>query len=609
MSWPHALDWPLQDYRINTPASLFPRSAVRDDDDGFNNLLTPSGKWFQESAKTPSSANTFGFPVSPISPRSPRPNPRRKSAALSLYASPRTPLDKQKLRLRRYAAAEARLARLSGTDVDPPTAMELNVAALKFAVRALAVHLFDSQQALKAMQSGTRDRGARDSTRWMAEHHVQLLEALHVDLRKQLNKGTGKASGKENEDQSENNLVRFLGSSTVVPVFTRTFRRERPPVSKAAAASAADRKRMMVGSPMQLSVSAPPQLQTPRNEWSWDTRIRAVLLYPSPKPPQLPPASTETSDIVEFVPAHSRSTTETMLTTTTPTSETFSSFDEPDTPLTELNDIFEEDEDEDDDEGDDDESLFEDYPTFTNDSALGSWKPAKPPPLATNFKPDLSYAWLADPSMWASPSGWKGDGWEVASPSHARSPSYTMEPSSASTISPASSYPYGFPSAGYIQQQPAQGQAASSSRTSRRQTTQPVPAASQNRSSFWSSIPGRHRSLKPVSATERESYARKPLPLPPIQVPQTAPPIGPSTPGRRKDKEKGLSFLSGLVRKGTVRGDERDRDSSAAEPSPTMSDASSAFSFGMGHNKLRKQQSLRRMGSNLSVANSVTVRA
>ncbi|KAJ7056724.1 hypothetical protein C8F01DRAFT_1372701 [Mycena amicta] len=600
-----ALDWPpLQDYRINTPGSLFPRS-VRDGDDALH--LTPNGPsgWYADN-RTPSTSNTFGFP---LSPRSPNVQQRRKSTLSTHNLPPKTPLEKQKYRLRRYTAAETRLARLPDPVALSPA--QLHVAAIKFAIRSLALHIFESQQLLR---EATRN-GTRDEVRWMVEHRVAALELLQGDLSTQLKQGVVDTALKE-DDRSEANLVRFLGSAKVVPVFTRRVRR--PPQSRAAAASAAERRRMVSASPMQLTTGASPiPQQTPRSEWSWETRIRAVLLYPSPKPPQLPPAQTESLHM------SSRSTTETptsLLWTSTPTSETFSPIEDPpdpDTPLTELGDIFEEDEDEEDD-------AFEDYPTFHHDSALSSdqpWRPSAargkafpvpaPPPLATDFRPDVTYGWLADPSTWASPSAWHGDGWEVPSPSHSRSSSSMMEPMSASTISPSSPYQYGYASAGYLEQtSPRSAATAPGPRTptrDRAHTIQPS-SASQSRSGFWASIPGRHRrlqSLKPVSASERESYASKSLPpVPTPTTPQSAPLLWALTPAHRKEKEKGLQFFAGLVRKATHSSSHsRVDDAAAAEHSPTFSDASSVFSFGMGHNKLRKRAS----GQNLRGERSLSV--
>ncbi|KAF7312023.1 hypothetical protein MIND_00214300 [Mycena indigotica] len=609
-----ALDWPpLQDYHINTPGSLFPRS-VKDGDDGFR--LTPNGPsdWNVDS-RTPSSSHTFGFP---LSPRSPQLRSRRKSAALSTHLlPPKTPFEKQKHRLRRYTAAETQLARIS--DPVSPSPAELYASALKFSVRSLALRIFEAQQMLREV---TREK-RQDTARWMVEHHVADLELLQGNLKTELNHGS-RSKVQPDDDQNDTNLVRFLGSAKVVPVFTRRVRRPQPQ-NRILAASMVESRRMASSSPMQLQTqSSSLPRHDPRSEWSWETRIRTVLLYPNPKPPQLPLSSVESNLNISN---SSRSTTETSTSsfwTTTPTSETFnfSPIDEipdPDTPLSELNDIFEEDEDED---------MYEDYPTFNHNSAYSRpWKPsvpvptakpAAPPPLATNFSPDVTYGWLADPSTWTSPSTWQGDGWEVSSPSssHSRSSSL-LEPLSASTISPSSPYQYGYP--GYSQT-PYSAATAPNPRTPTRDRSQSSSSPSQSRSSFWASIPGRHRrlqSLKPVSAAERESYAVKPLPPAPGQTatqlstpitPQSAPLLGFGTSSHRKekDKEKGLSFIAGLVRKATLSSHNRVDD--VAEPSPTLSDTSSVFSFGMGQNKLRKQRSgLRRMSSQRSLTTASIV--
>ncbi|KAF7327368.1 hypothetical protein MKEN_00314400 [Mycena kentingensis (nom. inval.)] len=608
------LDWPpLQDFRINTPGSLFPRS-VRDGDDTLS-ILTPNGSsgWWPATGSQPSTANTFGFA---LSPRSPNFSLRRRST--HLLPPPKTPLERQKRRLRRYNTAETRLARLPDPAVLSPP--QLHIAALKFAVRAVAGHVFDAQQLLR--DAVRQDR--RDGARWMAEQQVASLELLQDSLRIQLKQGSTVES--PTEDRAESNLVRFLGSASVVPVFTKRIRRT-PPPNRLARPASAEKRRMATGSPMLLQAdSSSTSPQTPRSEWSWETRIRAVLLYPHPKPPQhSPPPS---SDLPE---AFSRSTTETPTSSywvTTPTSESFSPFEEhpePHTPLTDLGNISEEEEQEDDD-------VFEDYPTFHRDSALSYIHAGRPPPpplnnrvkappaprpLSTNLRPDTTYGWLADPSSWASPTAWHGDGWEVSS--HSRTSSLAFEPISASTASTTSAYPYGFASAGYINSSSSPLSAAMGTRDrSLTMPGQPQPSSTstQSRSSFWGSIPGRHRrmqSLKPASATEGTSYTPKPLPQPPL-TPQSAPIYGPSTPGPRKEKEKG--FFAGLVRKATLSSSHSRSQSRGgadayfpdAEPSPS-SDTSSVFSFGMGQNKLRKRPSglsLRRMGSERSLHTAMT---
>ncbi|KAK7032758.1 hypothetical protein R3P38DRAFT_3392778 [Favolaschia claudopus] len=500
-------DWPaLQESSILTPRSLCPRDVTLDGDEISVSRLTPnspSGNFaWAERPRTPSSSHTFGFPLSPTS-------------IIFKYTSEATsPLEKQKRRLRRYHIAETILARHSHPSPLSPSRIRAN--AINHASASLTGHILIARESLRDIQNARR----HDTARWMAEHRLGALESLQADL--VALRSTAHVKEDNAGRKREANLLRFFAmrqDETRVPVFTRTSSRR--PLH--ATNYDIEPRHITKGSPMQLQSEVMPVRQPARSEWSWETRVRSVLLNPtSPSPATSVRNQTPTSSVL----------------LSTPTSASFSSFGDPDTPLTDLEEVEEEDEDEDE---------FEDYPTFKTDSALSSpyWRPlprpplrAKPqplPPLRTNVTPDSTYAWLTDPSSWASPSAWHGDGWEVPV---SASPSSTASPMSAS---PSSFSPH----------------PAVTPRPPTRTQTLPTHHSTHH---FWSRDRPQHPRLgplRPVSEAARDAdlYAVKPLPSPPSastprtpQTPRT--PRTPSTPQR-----KGLGFLSGLVRRTPGAGD------------------------------------------------------
>ncbi|KAJ7672245.1 hypothetical protein DFH06DRAFT_1467758 [Mycena polygramma] len=492
-------DWPaVQEW---TPNSLCPQDVTLDGEDALSpSRLTPSltpnslfGQFAWAESKTPTSSHTFGFPLSPA-----------LSTVSKFSPDTQSPLEKHKRRLRRYTTAESVLARVPSPSSLSPSQLRAN--ALHYAAGSVAAHIREARQSLRAVRSS----GRRDDTRWMAEHRLAALESMQAQI---ASTSTAPVGGDEDaaRRKCEANLVRFLGarrSQGLVPVFTRPHGR-RPPMS---ATAEAEYRRMTVGSPMKLQSDAMPVPQTSRKEWPWETRVRAVLLYPPHKPSVTPSLRvlTPTSSVA----------------LSTPTSSSFGSIIEPETPLTEVEE--------------DDEDEFEDYPTFRLDSVRSyspdsAWQHPRPlprpplrskappphplpplpplPPITTSLTPDGTYAWLADPSTWASPSGWRGDGWEVVptSASSTASPTSTSGPLSASSTSsfPASPLPPRTPT--------------------RVQTLPPAPAHR-----FWTRE--RHRrlpSLRPIS--EAAAYTVRPLPAPPVTPPH-----------------KKRNFFSGLVRRGSV---------------------------------------------------------
>ncbi|KAJ6483832.1 hypothetical protein C8R47DRAFT_562152 [Mycena vitilis] len=486
-------DWPaVQEW---TPNSLCPQDVTLDGEDALSpSRLTPSltpnslfGQFAWAESKTPTSSHTFGFPLSPA-----------LSTVSKFSPDTQSPLEKHKRRLRRYTIAESVLATVPSPSSLSPSQLRAN--ALHYAAGSVAAHIREARLSLRAV----RNSGRRDDTRtrWLAEHRLAALESIQGQIA-----SASAAPGGGGEDAArrkrEANLVRFLGarrSQGLVPVFTRPHGR-RPPMSSAAEAEC---RRMTVGSPMKLQSDAMPAPQTSRKEWPWETRVRAVLLYP-------PHKSSVTPSLRVLTPTSS-------VALSTPTSSSFGSIIDPETPLTEVEE--------------DDEDEFEDYPTFRLDSVRSyspdsAWQHPRPlprpppprkappphplpplPPIATNLTPDGSYAWLADPSTWASPSGWRGDGWEVV-PTSASSTASPLSASSTTSSFPASPLPPRTPT--------------------RVQTLPPAPAHR-----FWTRE--RHRrlpSLRPIS--EAAAYTVRPLPAPP------------ATPPHKK-----RNFFSGLVRRGSV---------------------------------------------------------
>ncbi|KAJ7895091.1 hypothetical protein B0H13DRAFT_2035291 [Mycena leptocephala] len=492
-------DWPaLQESSILTPCSLCPRDVTQDGEEALSaSHLTPnsiSGKFaWADRPRTPTTSRTFGFPLSPA-----------LSSVSKFSPDAQSPLEKHKRRLRRYTTAESVLAGLPTSSTLSPSQLRAN--AVHYATRSVAARIREARQSVRAV----RHSGLRDSTRWMAEHRLTALESLRTELASPsvTQYGDGEDDARR---RGEDNLVRFLSvgrGQGLVPVFTRANGR-RPPMPTPADT---ERRCMTGGSPMKLQSDAMPVSQTPRSEWPWETRVR--------------------SD------SHATSS----LALSTPTSATFSPI-EPATPLTE--------------EEEEDEFDYEDYPIFTTDSARSSpsdWPPRRAPPShtplhskvqaaplppPTTLTPDATYAWLSDPSTWASPSAWHGDGWEVAptSASSTAFPSSTSSPTSFTAGAPSPSLPPRTP------------------------TLPPSPAHR-----FWTRE--RHRrlpSLRPITEAARDAavYAVKPLPPPPTpQTPQT--PRTPHTPHTHTPRtphtpqKKGRQFFAGLVRRMHIEPGEHD---------------------------------------------------
>ncbi|KAJ7183278.1 hypothetical protein C8R46DRAFT_1209437 [Mycena filopes] len=552
------LDWPaLQDCSILTPHSLWPQDVTLDADETLSfSLLTPNsvaGKFaWQGRPRTPTSSHTFGFPVSPLSPVS-RFSPESQTQSQS-------PLEKQKRRLRRYTTAESTLTR------HPPpltlSSAQIRANAVRYASSSVAARISDARHCLKAVRNSAR----RDSARWMAEHRLTALEAIHAELVTSSPPQAGN-SEEQTRRRREDNLVRFLGAHRggegLVPIFTRT--RGRRPTMRLD--DETERRYMTVGSPMKLQSNVMPIPEIRRNEWPWETRVRSVLLYPAnPKPPISPlRVRTPTSSLA----------------LSTPTSGTFS-IPEPETPLTEA-----EDEDEDD---------YGEYPTFYADSAesypaewfsrrgmsasklphLGKPQTPRPvslAPITTDLRPDASYAWLSDSSTWASasPSAWHGDGWEVpTSASSSISESSTASPTSASPLSASTP-----PSVVSASHSPSPSAPQPRPRSPTRTQVLPPPPAHR----FWTRE--RHRrlpSLLPIAETARDSalYSSKPLPPPP-------PPLSPPT-----SEKKGRHFFAGLVRRMHV--DSAERELETAREAERERE----------RNKLRKRGSVRSLASSRS---------
>ncbi|KAJ7881058.1 hypothetical protein B0H14DRAFT_3763256 [Mycena olivaceomarginata] len=554
-------DWPaLQECSILTPHSLCPRDVTVDGDELSVSHLTPnsiSAKFAWDESKTPTTGNTF---------------------------EAQSPFEKHKRRLRRYTAAESGLARLPAPSPLSPSQLRNN--AVQYAASSVAIHIREARQSLRAL----RNSGRRDSTRWMAEHRLTALESLQAEL-------VASSSAQYREDarakREEANLVRFLGvrkGDELVPVFTRKHGLRRPPSTTTT--TGPERRHITSGSPMQLQAEVMPVRHTARSEWPWETRVRSVLLNPTPATPLR--IHTPTSSMA----------------LSTPTSGIFSSIGDPETPLTEVENDSEEEEEEEDE--------YEDYPTFRVDSARSDspdsleWHrprgprhrppsrssklplpppapaPQRPlPPLATNLTPDSSYAWLADPSTWASPgtSAWRGDGWEVVPVSATASAFAT--PTSASPTSASSYAPF-----------------ARTPTSATLPATPPLPPAPAHR--FWTRSGERsaHRrlpSLRPISEAARDAalYAVKPLPAPPSATSATSstfpstsstssnksnsnpnPATPPATPQR-----KGRHFFAGLVRR-------------RLPPPPAMADVvDRQMEAERERNKLRKRGSVRSLRS------------
>ncbi|KAJ7470772.1 hypothetical protein FB451DRAFT_1399530 [Mycena latifolia] len=326
------LDWPaLQDTAILTPNSLWPQDVTLDDALSVSRL-TPnsiSGKFAWP--KTPSTSHTFGFPLSARSATSNFPPEAPEN---------QTPLERHKRRLKRYHAAESSLARLPAPS--PLSPRQMRADTVRYAASHVAAHVADARQCLR----GVLVSGRRDSSRWMAEHRLAALESLQRELAS-LSVAQVRDGEEDSRRKREANLVRFLGTHRddgLVPVFTRSRGRHRPP---AHAVGETERRCMTVGSPMKLQSGGLPVASTSRHEWPWETRVRSVLLYPAPKPPE--------------APLRILTETPTSGTLSTPTSGEFSPV-EPETPLTELED-----------EGED----FEDYPRFKPASASSrAYKPS-----------------------------------------------------------------------------------------------------------------------------------------------------------------------------------------------------------------------------------------
>ncbi|KAJ7116565.1 hypothetical protein C8R44DRAFT_211113 [Mycena epipterygia] len=535
------LDWPtLQECSILTPNSLWPQDVTLDGEDGLSvGVVTPSGisGKFVSPERTPTTSNTFGFPLSPI------------SAASNFTPDDQSPFEKHKRRLRRYHAAESVLARLP---VPEPklSPRQRHADAIRYATFSVASHVTDARLCLRAIRSS----GRRDSARWMAEHRLAALESLQAELA---------SSSLEHVDSEadtlrrrEANLVRFLGARRgdgLVPIFTRTrgLRNHHH-------AGETERRCMTVGSPMKLQSETVLVAPTAGIQWPWETRVRSVLLCPAaPKPPVSPlRILTETETASRMSSA----------TPSTPTSGTLSPI-EPETPLTEL-----EDEEEEEDDLYEDYPMFkevdsarssrssEDYPMFKKVDSARSHSYSQPPPrlppltttpLPSTLSPDATYAWLTDPSTWANPSSsrWHGDGWEVAPTSASSAASSTASPASGSpTPSPTARVPTSSPTTRTPSPPPPS--------PARPQTLPPPPAHR-----FWARNSGSERhlrlpSLRPIAETVRPLPAppappaspakakAKVRPLPPVKPLPTPPP-----PPQKHEKEKGRHFFSGLVRR------------------------------------------------------------
>ncbi|KAJ7284433.1 hypothetical protein C8J57DRAFT_692728 [Mycena rebaudengoi] len=399
-----------------------------------------------------------------------RPSPRRLSA-----------VEKHKRRLKRYAAAEARLARL---DDPSPSPNEIQADALRYASSGLAVHVSHARLGLRTILGA----GRRDDARWMAERRLTTLESLQAHL-------SSKSVAEDKHDVTDSlrryeaNLVRFLGTCKgdgLVPVYTQA-RRHHPPRLTGGEVS---RRYMSAQSPMQLHPSGPlPVAPSTRSDWPWDTRVRSILMYPTPlkrktTPPlkiftESPPPSARLSASSTGT-GSSRSPTETETPLTEPDDDEDYRFPlatkpqsrvsyspaprwQTDTPLTEPDD----DEDE-----SEDESEVE-YPIFKPQSrvsytpkprlqtrsapvapvAASSRRLPTPPTAGTGYsdrplptiRPGSSvqqpampeYTWLVDPSTWERESSWRGDGWEVSSSppaSSSASPTRSSSPSPTSTV-------------------------------------------------------------------------------------------------------------------------------------------------------------------------------
>ncbi|KAJ7628517.1 hypothetical protein FB45DRAFT_39512 [Roridomyces roridus] len=503
---------------LQTPQSLWPRDVGDDDNLSSYLRLTPGAtERFIHPERTPTTGNTFGLPMSPLSGTS-------RNAAESETNSP---LAKHKRRIRRYHSAEVHLAQIPNPPLLLPA--QLLAQSINFASRCLAVQVANARLYARAV----RLSGRRDGSRWMAEHQLAALEALQVKLSLEWRKTDGHGDRTQRDSRRrrcETNLVRFLGvqRGSEVPIFTRA-RRQGHRIHDTA--KDPQRRCMTVGSPMRLQTDAMPAPATERALWSWETRVRAVRLYPAPKPP-VPPLD------------GIRMETPTSVSVSTPTSASYS-FNEPQTPLTDL-----EDEEE-------DYFEYEDYPVFASDSVHSYPLPRRPekvppaskppprplprPPLVTDFPPDASYAWLTDASTWATSSGWHGDGWEVTSASTSSSASSTVSPTSASAFPPAT---------------PSSARSSVSSAPSSVSVLTPMtpspsrsrtlpPAPSNNR--FWTRE--RHRqlpSLRPIDESrDANAYAVRKLPVPPVSVPPPAPPQQ----EHPQQQKKGRQFFAGLMRR------------------------------------------------------------
>ncbi|KAF8207025.1 hypothetical protein K438DRAFT_1962662 [Mycena galopus ATCC 62051] len=523
-------DWPaLQECSILTPYSLCPRDVTVDGGE-LSARLTPnslSGKFTWAESRTPTSGNTFGFPMTAV------------SDVFKLSPESLNPFEKHKRRLRRYTAAESALARLPIPSTLTPA--QLRASAVKYAAASVATHVHDARDSLKVVCSS----GRRDSTRWRAEHRLTALETLQAEL-----KGSAAPQPGERDEarcRREANLVRFLGTrkgEALVPVFTRTHGKRPPTQGKrphTVTGGETDQRSIRVSSPMQLHAEVMPMRETSRSEWPWETRVRSVLLNPTPKPP--PPSVRPESSVA----------------LSTPTSGTFSSIDDPETPLTEF---------EDDEEEEEEEDNYEDYPVFRVDSARSySPDPDRPPPrralppprkplptpapilapvvslppITTSVTPDASYAWLADSSTWTTPSAWHGDGWEVA-------PTSSTASSTASPTSRSSSRA----SSPALAPAPPPRTPTPTRRPLPTAPTLPAPTPAPATHRFWSrERPASHRPLPP---RERPVSSR---PLPPLRpISEMSPahaavyavrPLPSIPPPQAETQKKG--FFAGLVRR------------------------------------------------------------
>ncbi|CAK5269260.1 unnamed protein product [Mycena citricolor] len=597
-----SLKWPATQHSIPTANSLWPQDVSPeeeekeedgedDDDDDLLTIpahLTPSRLTFsggrseylwRPESRTPNTAHTFGFPLSA------RTNNTffdlqaggAGASSSSADADARSALERHKRRLRRDTTAEADLLRITASGaLHELSPAELQAAVAQFAHESVAALLADARAGLGVVLAA----GRKDRSRWMAEQRVAALEALQAQIARPAVAAVGPSGGSA-QLRRETNLVRFLaarrgGEAKLVPVFTRKRdTRGRPqelkekqkqeqkqeqqnPRYRPVADETPERPSRSYKSPMKLQVPS-PEAASPRDGWSWETRVRSVLMTPEPKPEkrtrseEAPPEPTRSPSlrIRTKTPSSDGDTRMSFMTLSTPTSGNFSPI-RAETPLTEEDEEQEEEEERYEDED------YEDYPTFRphvvqSDAFTPAWQPRRPPTPSSRLAPistkapepmpyltqDAQYPWLADPSTWGvSPSPWHGDGWVVT-------------PASASTASTVSPSDLATPLSALPRRPPV---------PSRSQTLPLTPASSlfSSSSSSSSSSPRRTWSREPESYLQvssldtiseshtgpKASASSRAKPLPPMPSPSP---------------KASRSFFSGLLGKRASREDDGSR--------------------------------------------------